>query len=81
MLSKRGLWTQEQERPWSAGEAACLEVVECLFIFIGSGERADVERVAEEKEKREDDGRDESGGDGREGPAYKQRASTEGVDC
>lgn len=46
-----------------------------------SGERADVERVAEEKEKREDDGRDESGGDGREGPAYKQRASTEGVDC
>lgn len=31
-------------------EAACLEVVGVLFVVMGSEQRVDVERVAEEKE-------------------------------
>lgn len=49
--------TNEQASPWSAGEAMCMEVVGYLFIFIGSEEKADVERETEGKVRRGHDGR------------------------
>lgn len=56
-MEKMAVNTNEQASPWSAGEAICIEVVRYLFIFIGSEEKADVERKAEGKVRRGHDGR------------------------